>query len=97
MSRLDLCCAKAGLPAIGCAAAATFKNAWQRPGEQRVQFDWDFPVELMQRRAKAHRWTRADFERIGRESRALLTGQAFLAWDEMMAKHEARVRKWAET
>ena len=97
VSRLDLCCAKAGLPAIGCAAAATFKNAWQRPGEQRVQFDWDFPVELMQRRAKAHRWTRADFERIGCESRALLTGQAFLAWDEMMAKHEARVRKWAET
>jgi hypothetical protein len=95
VSRLDLCCAKAGPPAIGCAAAATFKNAWQRPGEQRVQFDWDFPVEQMQRRAKAHRWTRADFEHISRESRALLTGQAYLAWDEMMAKHEAGVREWA--
>ena len=71
LSRLDLCCAKAGLPAIGCTAHKTFKDAWQRPGEQRVQFDWDFPVEQMQRRAKAHRWTRADFQRIGRESRAL--------------------------
>jgi hypothetical protein len=95
VSRLDLCCAKAGLPAIGCTAHKTFKDAWQRPGEQRVQFDWDFPVEQMQRRAKAHRWTRADFERIGRESRALRTGQAFLAWDEMMAKHEAQIKEWS--
>jgi hypothetical protein len=81
------------LPAIGCTADETFKDAWQRPGEQRVQFDWNFPVELMQRHAKSHRWTRDDFERIGRESRALLTGQAFLASDEMMAKHEASVRE----
>ena len=29
VSRLDLCCAKAGLPAIGCAAHKTFKNAWR--------------------------------------------------------------------
>ncbi len=95
MSRLDLCCAKAGLPAIGCAADKTFKDAWQRPGEKRVQHDWSFPVELMQRRAKSHRWTRDDFERINRESRALKIGTAYLAWDDYMAKHEARIRDWA--
>jgi hypothetical protein len=43
VSRLDLCCAKTGLPAIGCAADNTFKDAWQRPGANRVQHDWDFP------------------------------------------------------
>ncbi len=95
VSRLDLCCAKAGLPAIGCAAENTFKDAWQRPGENRVQHDWDFPVELMQRRAKSHRWTRDDFERINRESRALLIGSAYLAWDEYMTKHEAQIKDWA--
>jgi hypothetical protein len=95
VSRLDLCCAKTGLPAIGCAADKTFKNAWSRPGEQRVQHDWGFPVEVMQRRSKAHRWTHADFERIGRESRALLIGSAYLAWDDYMAKHESRIREWA--
>jgi hypothetical protein len=96
VSRLDLCCFRAGLPAIGCAAENTFKDAWHRPGANRVQFDWSFPVELMQRRAKSHRWTRDDFERIGRESRALLTGSAYLAWDDEMAKHETRIRDWAE-
>jgi hypothetical protein len=95
LSRLDLCCCKAGLPAIGCAAAKTFKGAWGRPGEQRVRHDWSFPVELMQRRAKSHRWTRDDFERIGRESRALLIGTAYLAWDDHMAKHEAQISEWA--
>lgn len=95
VSRLDLCCAKAGLPAIGCAASYTFKNAWQRPGANRVQHDWSFPVELMQRRAKSHRWIKDDFERINRESRALLTGSAYLAWDEFMAKHETRIREWS--
>jgi hypothetical protein len=95
VSRLDLCCAKVGLPAIGCAAANTFKDAWQRPGENRVQHHWSFPVELMQRRAKPHHWTRDDFDRINQESRALLIGSAYLAWDEYMAKHEARVKDWA--
>jgi hypothetical protein len=95
VSRLDLCCARLGLPAIGCAAAATFPNAWRRPGANRIQRDWDWPVELMQRRAKAHRWTLSDFERINRESRALLVGTAHIAWDDFMAKHEARVKAWA--
>jgi hypothetical protein len=95
VSRLDLCCARAGLPALGCAADHTFKDAWSRPGENRVHYDWDFPVELMQRRAKSHRWTRADFERINRESRALLTGSAWMGWDEYMAKHEAKIKEWA--
>jgi hypothetical protein len=49
----------------------------------------------MQRRAKNHRWTKDNFDRINRESRALLTGSAYLAWDDYMAKHEAQIREWA--
>jgi hypothetical protein len=95
VSRLDLCCCKARLPAIGLAAAAPFKNAWGRPGEKRVRHDWSFPIELMKRLAKSHHWTRDDFQRIGQESRALLTGTAWAAWDEYMAKHEGQIRAWA--
>jgi hypothetical protein len=29
------------------------------------------------------------------ESRALLIGSAYLAWDDYMAKHESRIREWA--
>jgi hypothetical protein len=94
VSRLDLCCAKTGLPSIGCAAENTFKDAWGRP-IQNASGAWRFPVELMQRRAKSHRWTTDDFERIGRESRALLTGSAHLAWDEHIAKHQAAAKEWA--
>ena len=94
VSRLDLCCAKTGLPSIGCAAAKTFKDAWSRP-IQNASDAWCFPVELMQRRAKSHRWTREDFERIGRESRALLIGSAHHAWDDFIIKHEAAVQSWA--
>jgi hypothetical protein len=95
VSRLDLCCCMAGLPSIGCAAERTFDRAWSRPGPDRVQFDWDFPVELMQRRAKSHHWTRDDFARLQRESLGLLTGSAPKAWDTYMIKHEARVKEWA--
>lgn len=91
VSRLDLCCYKANLPSIGCAAEATFPNAWKpRPTRSFV-----FPKEIMVRRAKAHRWTRSDFERIGRESRALMIGSGRVAWDDEFAKHEARIKEWA--
>jgi hypothetical protein len=62
---------------------------------QMVQGDHGFPVQLMQRRAKSHYWTRDDFARLQRESLGLLTGSAPKAWDEYMIKHEARVKEWA--
>jgi hypothetical protein len=43
---------------------------------------------------KAHRWTEADFEKIGRESRALKVG-ARKAWDDEFASNAARIKKWA--
>jgi hypothetical protein len=94
VSRLDLCCFKAGLPSIGCAAKATFAGAWE--GERHLD-DWgfNFPVERMQRRAKTHRWTDEDFDRIQRESLALLTGSAASAWKEALAKHAAKIKEWA--
>lgn len=90
VSRLDLCCCMAGLPSIGCAAERTFDRAWQDPDH-----DWEYPVELMQRRAKSHHWTRDDFARLQRENLGLVTGLAPKAWGEYMAKHESRVKAWA--
>ena len=93
VSRLDLCCFKAGLPSIGCAAEATFKNAWQ---DSYNHPDWSFPVERMQLRARQHHWTRTDFELLQQESLGLLVGSAHLAWLEVLAKHEARLKEWSQ-
>lgn len=90
MSRLDLLCCMTGLPSLGCAAESSFKKAWQDPDH-----DWEYPVELMQRRAKSHHWTRNDFARLQRENLGLVTGAAPKAWGEYMAKHESRVKAWA--
>jgi hypothetical protein len=92
VSRLDLCCFKAGLSSIGCAAEATFVDAWEGGN---YGWSFDFPVDRMQRRAKAHRWTNDDFDRIQGESLALLTGSASSAWKEARAKHEAKIKEWA--
>ncbi len=90
-SRLDLCCAKAGLPPISCAADKSFRDAYANRGQR----DWDFPIEQMRRRAKSHLWTKDDFEQINRENRALLIGSAYLAWGDYIAKHEAKLKEWA--
>jgi hypothetical protein len=93
ISRLDFACYAARLPPLGCAAKETFKDAWQqREGYNR---GWDFPVEQMQRAAKAHRWSAGDFERILHETQRLTTGMGHLAWKDEFAKHEARIKEWA--
>jgi hypothetical protein len=90
ISRLDFACYVAGLPPLGCAADATFKDAWQGQGI----IDWDFPLETMCRRAKSHRWSNSDFERILYETQRLTSGLAHVAWKEEFAKHEAKIKKW---
>jgi hypothetical protein len=93
VSRLDFGCYLTGLPALGCAAEETFRGAWQ----QRQNRSWDFPVELMQRRAKTHRWSAADLDRVRHETQRMIGGRAHLVWNEEIAKHEAGIRTWAET
>lgn len=95
MSRLDLCCARRGFPAIGCAAEKTFDEAWQN--RETDKWNWKWPQALMARRAKKHQWTDEDFDMLEIESRALQTGSAHLAWKEEMAKHEVRIKEWAHT
>jgi hypothetical protein len=90
ISRLDWCCFRTGLPSIGCAAEETFADAW----EPHANHNLVIPKEVMVRRAKTHRWTGADFEKIGRESRALKTG-ARKAWDDEFARNAARIMEWA--
>jgi hypothetical protein len=86
MSRLDFCCYLAGLPALGCAADRTFEEAWNK-GE--------WPLELMKRVAKAHRWTAGDFERIRHETQRLTVMVGHLVWKDELAKHKAHVMEWA--
>jgi hypothetical protein len=95
ISRLDFACYVAGLPSLGCAADATFKDAWQAQGliDQGL-IDWEFPVETMSSRAKSHRWSNRDFERIAAETHRLTSGLAHLLWKEEFAKHEARIKEW---
>jgi hypothetical protein len=95
VSRLDFACYLTGLPSLGCAADKTFNGAWQR--QEGYNTSWDFPAELMQRRAKAHHWSITDLDRIRHETQRLTSGIAHLAWKEEFAKREARIRTWAET
>lgn len=98
INRLDFCCCKIGLPSIGCAAEKPFARAWQNNGKGHYLYDdFEYPVELMQRRAKSHRWTRADFERLQRESLALPTGSASKVWADYWVKHGAKIKEWAAT
>lgn len=91
ISRLDFACYVVGLPPLGCAAAEPFPDAWMDP-EGRT---WSFPRDAMCRRARAHRWTDADFEKLRDETRGIQSGRARAVWDDEMAKHEAKIRDWA--
>ena len=93
ISRLDFACYLTGLPSLGCAAEATFKEAWQ--GQDII--DWHYPVETMCRRAKSHRWSDSDFERILHETQRMTSGMAHLVWKEELAKHEVRIKEWCLT
>lgn len=89
ISRLDFACYLIGLPPLGCAAEETFKEAW------KGHIGWEFPIEIMCQRAKSHRWSDSDFERIRQETQRLISKVAHLRWKEEFAKHDARVKEWA--
>jgi len=89
-SRLDFACYRLGLPPLGLTAAAPFAEAWQR--EDR---SWAFPVQAMQRAARAFRWQQHDFERLIAETQSL-PGQAHLLWKAELHDNQAAVRAWAE-
>lgn len=93
MSRLDYACYLAGLPPLGCAADKPFSQAWK--AREGYNLSWDFPVDKMCQAAKAHRWTRADFDRIRHESQSLTAGMGHVVWKDGFAKHEARIKEWA--
>jgi hypothetical protein len=93
MSRLDFACYLCGLPSLGCAAAETFAGAWQ-------------DVMVGVGTSRSNRCARAPGRIIGAaqisiasgtETQRLQSGRAPLAWGEELAKHEARIRTWAET
>lgn len=91
ISRLDFACYQAGLPPLGCAAAAPFPKAWMDP-EGRA---WSFPRDAMCRGAKAHRWLEADFEKIRDKTRGIKCGRASTVWHAELAKEEAQIKDWA--
>ena len=89
-SRLDFACYKLGLPPLGLAAEQPFDDAWRQ--EER---SWAFPVEAMQRAAKAFRWQGHDFDGLI-SATGELPGQAYLVWQQELSTNEAGVRAWAE-
>jgi hypothetical protein len=94
VSRLDFACYLTGLPSLGCAADKTFGRAWQRRDNSKLS--WDFPLEQMRGRAKAHHWSGADLDRIRHETQRLTGGSARHLWDEEVAKRDVQIKAWAE-
>ena len=88
-SLMDFACVMTGLPAIGCTPReGPFAKAWQdskRP----------WPIPKMIERAKAHRWSAADFECFRLEIQNFKVWSASRAWDDAMAKDDDKIRKWA--
>ncbi len=93
ISRLDFACYVAGLPPLGLAAEERFKKAWD--GQDIT--DWNFPVDTITRRAKSHRWSIDDFNRLRQETRRMTSGMAHLVWKEELAKREVRIKEWCFT
>lgn len=90
ISRIDFACFRLGLPPLGLTAAEPFRNAWGR-GER----SWQFPVQSMQRAAKAFTWKRQDFDRVLRQTESF-PGLAHFLWKDALAGEEKAVRDWAE-
>jgi hypothetical protein len=90
MSRLDFACYVAGLPAIGCAAEKPFADAWQQ--QDRT---WKWPVKKMRAAAKAHSWSSDDFDLILDETQRLSYGLGRVAWNDELAKYDAKIKAWA--
>jgi hypothetical protein len=90
-SLMDLACVMTGLPAIGCTPKeGPFVKAWQNS-----KLAWDYPIPKMIERAKAYRWSAADFERLRLEIQSFKVWSARHAWDDAMVKDEAKIREWA--
>jgi hypothetical protein len=94
ISRLDCACYCAGLPSIGLAADKPFPRAWG--GNRERGRAWDFPIPKMRQRSQAHRWSDGDFEALKCETRGLAILKGRDAWEHEIAKHESRVKAWAE-
>ena len=90
MSRLDFACYVAGLPSIGCTADKPFANAWQQQNRT-----WKWPVKKMRAAAKAHSWSSDDFDLILHETQRLSYGLGHVAWNDELAKSDAKIKAWA--
>jgi hypothetical protein len=91
-SLMDLACVMTELPPIGCTTQeGPFAKAWQ-PRQPR---NWDFPIPSMIQRAKAYRWSAADFERLRLEIQTFEVWSARRAWHDAMEKDEAKIKEWA--
>ena len=77
------------LPPIGCTPQeGPFAKAWGR--SKRSRSTWDYPIPRMIERAKAHRWSGADFERLRLEIQGFTVWSARKAWHEAWVKDEAK-------
>ena len=93
-SLMDLGCVMTDLPPIGCTPQeGPFAKAWGR--SKRSRSTWDYPIPRMIERAKAHRWSGADFERLRLEIQGFTVWSARKAWHEAWVKDEAKIKEWA--
>lgn len=90
-SLMDLACVMTGLPAIGCTPKeGPFAKAWQN-----AKRAWDYPIPKMIERARAYRWSPADFESLRLEIQSFKVWSARRAWDDAMERNEDKIKEWA--
>jgi hypothetical protein len=90
-SLMDLACVMADLPPIGCTPEeGPFTHAWQKSNHA-----WNWPAQRMIERARAHRWSAADFEKLRVEVQKFTVWKARKAWDDALTKDDAKIREWA--
>ena len=90
---------------LGCVmtdfAAVNRLHATRRPFRQslgqimRSRSNSDVRIPRMIERAKAHRWSGADFERLRLEIQGFTVWSAREAWHEAWVKDEAKIKEWA--
>lgn len=88
-SRIDLACYQCGLPPLGLLADTPFSKAWAQGSRQ-----WAFPVAEMQAAAKLRVWTADDFEQVLHKTEQL-PALPNIAWNEVEANEEAKMKAWA--
>lgn len=93
-SLMDLACVMSDLPPVGCTPKeGPFAKAWQKSKQSKRA--WDYPVPRMSERARAHRWSAADFEKLRLEIQKFTVWSASKAWHDAAAKDEAKIKEWA--